>query len=302
MTLQNLKGSIVAIVTPFNAADEIDFPTLDGLIDWHLECGTNGIVVAGTTGETPTLSETEYAGLVRHVVKRVDGRLPVIAGAGSNATAETIRRGHVALDQGADGLLLVTPYYNKPTQAGLLAHFGAIAGAIAAPIILYNVPGRTGCNLLPETVLELHERHPHLFAVKEASGNLNQIMELLRCKPDSLSVYSGDDALALPVVLLGGAGCISVVANEIPAEFSRLMAAALAGDLPTARKLHETYLPLMDLNFIESNPVPVKTALAMMGRVIERFRLPLVSLAPGNRARIESELRQLGLIRRGGAA
>jgi 4-hydroxy-tetrahydrodipicolinate synthase len=302
MNLTDLRGSIVALVTPFDAENRVDFSALENLVDWHLESGTDGIVVAGTTGETPTLSDTEYAALIEHVVTRVDGRIPVIAGAGSNSTEETILRARNAVARGADGLLLVTPYYNKPTQAGLLAHFDRIAGQLDAPIILYNVPGRTGCNLLPETAVALHRSHRQIIGVKEASGDMLQIMDLIRTAPDTLAVYSGDDALALPVALLGGRGCISVVANQIPADFHALLDAAGRGDVATARALHERYLPLMQLNFIESNPVPVKTALAMMGRLTEHFRLPLVPLAPANRDRLVSELRRIQLVETRGAA
>jgi len=294
--LSHLRGSMVAIVTPFDATEKIDFPALDRLVDWHLASGTNGIVVAGTTGETPSLTEAEYRTLVGCVVARVAGKIPVIAGAGSYSTAESLHRAAIARQQGVDGLLMVTPYYNKPTQAGLLAHFGAIAHSTDLPIIAYNVPGRTGCNLLPETLLNLHKAHPNLFAVKEASGNIEQIMTILQHRPAGFRVFSGDDALALPVVQLGGEGCISVVANQIPAEFSQLMAEALSGNHEKARALHYRYLTLMQLNFIESNPIPVKTALALMGWVEETFRLPLCPMQTGNREKLKTELVRLNLI------
>lgn len=301
-SLSNLRGAIVAMVTPFDEAGQIDFGALDQLIDWHIDSGTHGIVVAGTTGETPNLTEAEYISLVGHVANRVQEKIPVIAGAGTNSTAESQARAHLAQEQGADGLLVVTPYYNKPTQSGLLAHFGAIAESTELPIIAYNVPGRTGCNLLPDTLIELFNRHPNLIGVKEASGNLEQIMTILHQRPPKLRVFSGDDVLALPVVQLGGEGCISVVANQIPAAFSRLMTTALEGNHQEALTLHYRYLKLMQLNFVESNPIPVKTALALMGRAQETFRLPLSPMQPENRLLLKKELQHLGLLKAEAAA
>ncbi len=295
-SIKDLRGSIVALVTPFGDDGGIDYAACEALLAFHLASGTDGILVCGTTGETPTLSDEEYAELIAFAVRKVGGKVPVIAGAGANATVRTVRNCAAATAAGADALLVVGPYYNKPPARGFYEHYAAVARAAALPIIIYNVPGRTGKNIPADVVLALARDFANVVAVKEASGDWAQIMDILRRRPDGFLVYSGDDALAFPLVCLGGDGCISVVANEIPEEFAALMRAALAGDVARARALHFRYLELMTLNFVETNPIPVKTALSMMGRVRENFRLPMCPLEEGNRAKLAAALKKLGLV------
>ena len=282
------KGSIVAIVTPFNDDESINFDTLGQLVEWHIASGTNGIVPCGTTGESPTLSHEEHEAVVSFVVKTVNKCVPVLAGAGSNCTAESLRLVRHAEKVGADGALVITPYYNKPTPAGLLAHYQAVAAATALPIVIYNVPGRTGICISPETVAEL-SRLPTIVAVKEASGSIDQVSEMLTtCKID---VLSGDDSLTLPMMAVGGCGVISVVANVVPHKVAALTRAVFKGDLSTAEQLHRELYPLCRAMFIETNPIPVKTALALMGKIKEKFRLPLVPLKPENKRKLELALK-----------
>lgn len=295
MDRDSLKGSSVAIVTPFRKDEKIDRQALAGLVDWQIAEGTRAIVVAGTTGEAVTLSDEEHIELIALVVEQVAGRVPVVAGTGSNSTSKAIYKTRKAEEVGSDCVLSVGPYYNKPTQEGFYQHFAAIADCTSLPVVLYNVPGRTGSNITAETVLRLAEIK-NIIGVKEASGNLDQVMQILRKRPEGFLVLSGDDAFTLPLVALGGDGVISVVANEIPGPFSQMVRAALEGDWDTARGLHYRYLSLMNLNFIESNPIPVKTALAMMGRIEERFRLPLVPISDSNRSKLRTALEELALV------
>ncbi len=293
----NVRGSIVALVTPFGDDGAVDFAALERLIGFHAENGTDGLLICGTTGETPTLSEAEYAEVVSFAVEKVDGRLPVVAGAGTNATATTVRNCEAAAAAGVDALLVVGPYYNKPTAVGFYEHFAAAAQATPLPLIVYNVPGRTGKNIPTSVLLRLAGHHENVVGVKEASGDLGQIMDILRRRPEDFLVYSGDDALAFPMVALGAQGCISVVANEIPREFASLMHLALAGEIEKARALHFKYLNLMNLNFVESNPIPVKTALALMGMIRPNFRLPMCPMEAANRGLLAAELKHLGLVK-----
>jgi 4-hydroxy-tetrahydrodipicolinate synthase len=293
--LRTLRGSIVALVTPFTAEGRIDHAALKNLVEFQIANGTDAISPSGTTGEAPTLSLEEYAAVVETVIKAVRGRVPVIAGAGSNATAKAIELSRIAAELGADGVLSVGPYYNKPTQEGFYQHFKAIAEAIPIPVLVYNVPGRTGSNIEPKTLMRLAQIE-NIFGVKEASANLPQMMEILREKPENFRVYSGDDAFTLALIACGGDGVVSVAANEIPRQMRQLCAAALTGDFATARAIHYQYLPLMNANFIESNPIPVKCALALMGMIEERYRLPLVPMREDNREKLRAILEDLHLI------
>ena len=272
-------GTGAALVTPFTPDGErIDYEAFRRHADWQIAGGVEALVVLGTTGENATVWPEERERLVEAAVEHVAGRVPVIVGAGNNSTSESIvfsRQAHAA---GADGLLVVGPYYNKPTQAGFQAHVRAIAEAADCPIVLYNVPGRTSFNILPDTVLELAEEIPTVAGVKEASGSIAQIADLLAGRPDRLAVYSGDDEMTLPLVAMGGHGVISVVANVLPAAFSDLTRAALAGRFDEARRRHFRLLEAMRACFYETNPVPVKAMLAEMGRMEGRLRLPLVGL------------------------
>lgn len=291
-----LEGAITAIVTPFTKKGAVDFPALKRFLKYQLDGGINGIVVCGSTGEAVTLNEEEYSEVVKFTVDEVGGRIPVWAGAGSNDTARAICLSKIAEAQGVDGLLQVTPAYNKPTLSGLVAHYKAIAASVDLPIILYNVPGRTGSNILPAAILRIAKEVPQVVGVKEASGNINQIGEIIEGAPKGFVVLAGDDPLALPAMILGGRGCISVASNEAPKDFTALCQAGLRGDWKEARRLHFKLLELMNINFIETNPIPVKTALAMMGIIEESFRLPLVVIEEKNRPAIKQCLTKLGLL------
>ncbi|MEK7219073.1 MAG: 4-hydroxy-tetrahydrodipicolinate synthase [Patescibacteria group bacterium] len=294
-------GSIPAIVTPFKKNGDLDLVALERFVDFQLKGGVDGIVVAGSTGEAATLNDEEYFTVVKTVVKKVKGKIPVVAGAGSNDTKKAIHFSMLAKSAGVDGLLHVTPYYNKPTPNGLVAHFKSIAKATALPIILYNVPGRTGSNVSPFVILRIAREVPEVVAVKEASGSLNQMMEIIngvrKNGPKDFVVLAGDDAIALPLIAVGGKGCISVVCNEIPKIFSDMIHYALKGDWVKANKLHYQTLDLMNVNFIESNPIPVKTALSMMGLITESLRLPLTFIEGKNRVVVEKTLKELKLIK-----
>ncbi len=281
--MKKLTGTITAIVTPFTKSGEIDIPALKKHVSFQIKNGINGLVVCGSTGEAATLTLDEYKLVVATVVAEVNKKVLVFAGAGSNDTAKAIQNSQLAKQAGVDGLLHVTPYYNKPTPSGLLAHFKAIADSVDMSIILYNVPGRTGSNVSAQTTLTIAKNVPQVIAVKEASGSITQMMEIIKGKSKDFSVLSGDDSLTLPLIGVGGDGIISVVANEIPKEFSDMVYAGLGGDFKTARKLHYAWLDLMNANFIESNPIPVKTALALMGKITESFRLPLTPMSEKNR-------------------
>lgn len=284
-----LVGSFVAIVTPFQDDGSLDGNSFRQLLQWHLESGTHGIVVCGTTGESATLSVEEREQVVTIAIEECAGKISVIAGIASNNTAEAVKQAQAMQKLGPDALLVLSPYYNKPPPEGLFQHFKAVA-EVGTPIIVYNVPGRTGVNVPPDIMIRLAKEVPGILAVKEASGNPAQIMEILRAVHEGTSgwtspnftVLLGDDAITLPFLFLGATGCISVVANETPKEFVEMIEAALRGDRQHAVDLHFRLLPLMNANFIETNPIPVKTALSLMGKVKAMFRLPLVPMQEQN--------------------
>ena len=290
-------GTGTALVTPFRHDGTLDESALHRLIQRQVEAGIDFLVPCGTTGESPTLTQEEHLRVVEVAVKLGKGRVPVLAGAGGYNTMEVIARAKELASIGADGILSVTPYYNKPTQEGLYQHFRAIAEAVPLPIILYSVQGRTGVNIEPMTVKRLAEIE-NIVGIKEASGNISQMAAILNSVPDDFIVLSGDDAITLPLMALGGSGVISVVSNEIPAEMAHLTRLALRGDFDGAREIHRRYHPLMEINFVESNPIPVKAALAEMGLLEPVWRLPLVPPKAENRARIRAVLESLGLVPR----
>jgi 4-hydroxy-tetrahydrodipicolinate synthase len=290
-----IKGSLVAIVSPMREDGSLDYDAYRRLIDWHIAEGTNGIVAVGTTGESPTVDHDEHCELIRVAVETVRGRVPVIAGTGGNSTSEAVELTAYAKGVGADATLQVVPYYNKPTQEGLYQHFRKVAETVDLPIILYNVPGRTVADLSTETTLRLTQV-PGIVGLKDATGDLARASDLLKRAPKSFAVYSGNDDTALALMLLGGHGVISVTANIAPRLMSELCKAALAGDLSGARALNNRLLPLHLKLFVEPNPVPVKWALARMGRIGDGIRLPLVRLAEANRSVVEAALRELGLL------
>ncbi len=292
----NLRGCGTALVTPFRADGAIDERALRSLVEWQIASGVHFLVPCGTTGETPTLSHDEWLRVIDITIEVAHGRVPIVAGATSNSTQEAIQRAKaVASRRGVDAILTASPYYNKPTQEGQYQHFKAIAEAVGKPIVLYNVPGRTAANIEPATLARLAKIH-NIVAVKEASGSMTQIAEVLNVVPDDFTVLSGDDAVTLPVISLGGRGIISVASNVIPAEIAQMTQAALDDDFPRARALHRKYLPLMQALFIESNPMPAKCLLAMMGRIEENYRLPMVPVKPETRAKLEKIAVELGLL------
>lgn len=291
-----LHGCGTALVTPFRGDGAIDEEALRDLVDWQITSGINLLVACGTTGETPSLTEQEWLRVSEIVVEAAAGRVPVLAGCTHNSTREAVEKARaIGKVNGLSGLLSANPYYNKPNQEGQYQHFKAIADASPLPIVLYNIPGRTGVNLEPATIARLSEV-PNIVAVKESSGSLPQITELLTMAPSHFKVFAGDDNIALPVIAVGGAGLISVAANEIPVEMSALVNAALADDWSTARRLNRKYYPLMVANFWDSNPIPVKCVLAKMGRIRENYRLPLVPPNAATRARLERLADELGLL------
>ncbi len=294
-------GTGTALVTPFRTDGSLDETALRSLVKRQIDAGINFLVPCGTTGESPTLTHAEHLRVVEITLEIAKGKVPVLAGAGGYNTAEVISLANELQKLGADGILSVTPYYNKPTQEGLFQHFKAIASAVNLPIILYSVQGRTGVNIEPSTVLRLSQI-PNIVGIKEASGNISQMGAILNLVPKDFLVLSGDDSLTLPLISLGGRGLISVASNEIPAEMTRLVQSALSGDFAEARRLHFHYLSLMDINFVESNPIPVKAALAEMGLLQPVWRLPLVSPKPENLARIRAVLESLNLLERVHAA
>jgi 4-hydroxy-tetrahydrodipicolinate synthase len=296
MKLDWMRGCATALVTPFKADGAIDEDRLRALVDRQINGGVRLLVPCGTTGESATMTEFEDQKVIAITVEVARGRARVIAGAGSNSTASAIDYSKRARDLGADAMLQVAPWYNKPTQEGLYAHFRAIAEAVPdTPLMLYNVPGRTSSNIDAQTVLRLARACENIVAVKEASGNLTQIMEILRERPANFCVLSGDDAVTLPLIALGAKGIVSVASNEIPDLMSRMTELALDGQWTEARALHYRLLPLMEINFIESSPGPVKAAMAMMGLLEENFRLPLVPIQEKSRAQIRQVLTELGL-------
>jgi 4-hydroxy-tetrahydrodipicolinate synthase len=280
---------MTALVTPFSESGELDLPALEGLVHRQLERGIHGLVPCGTTGEGATLTDEEHRRVIETVARIASARVPVIAGVGSNDTRRTVAAAQRAAEAGADALLVVSPYYNKPNASGMIRHYESVAAATELPVVVYNVPGRTGQDLGATMILEL-AKIPGIVGVKEASGNLDQIATILAGRPAGFAVLSGDDPLVLPAIALGADGVISVVSNEAPREMSRMVAAALENDLVEARALHFRLLPLMRANFLESNPVPVKTALDLMGCCPGNLRPPLGPAAPSTRRRLEEVL------------
>ena len=294
----DLKGCGTALVTPFKSDTQLDLEAFRKLIRWQLDSGIHFLVPSGTTGESVTLNEEEYRKVIRTCVETAAGAVPVVAGAGTNNTAQAIHLATIAQQEGADALLAVTPYYNKPTQEGLVLHFSKIAESISLPVVLYNVPGRTIINITAETALRLAQVD-NIIALKEASGDLGQVMQILNRRPSDFVVLSGDDSLTLPIMAMGGEGIISVASNLIPAEMSQMVDLALSGKWEEAKKIHYRYLDLMELNFIESSPIPVKYALSRMGKLEEAYRLPLCPLSDPSRKVMDQELDKLNLVNSG---
>jgi 4-hydroxy-tetrahydrodipicolinate synthase len=289
------SGSLVAIVTPMTADGAVDFAALEQLVELHISAGTDGLVVAGTTGESATLAKPEHIAVIEAVISFVAGRVPVIAGTGSNSTAQTIELSRIVDSLGVDGFLIVTPYYNKPPQQGLVEHFKAVADVVNKPLMLYNVPGRTGVDLLPETVARL-ATHPAIFGIKEATGEVGRVATLRELCGAEFMLYSGDDETSREFMLAGGNGVVSVTANVAPAAMVKMCQAALAGDADKAAELDGPLSGLHHDLFVESNPIPVKWALHRMGLIEDGLRLPLVTLAEENQAVVEAALKQAGLL------
>lgn len=290
-----ITGSMVALVTPMQADGSVDHRALAELVEWHVQEGTHAIVAMGTTGESATLDFDEHVAVVRDIVTLVRGRIPVIAGTGANCTREAIALTQAAKDVGVDACLLVTPYYNKPTQEGLFLHHKAIADAVAIPQILYNVPGRTACDMLPATALRIAAL-PNIVGIKEATGNLDRAQEIIAGAPAGFAVYSGDDATAVELILLGGKGDISVTANVAPKAVAEMNTLALAGKAEQARAINLGLMALHDAMFVESNPIPVKWALAEMRRIPAGLRLPLTPLSATQQPAVRAALQQAGIL------
>lgn len=288
------EGVYTALVTPFASDGTVDWKALRRLVDFQVEGGVSGLVPVGTTGESPTLDGAECREVIRVVVEQARGRVPVIAGAGSNCTEEAIHYARDAKEVGAQATLQVTPYYNKPTPDGLLRHFRAVADAVDLPLVVYNIAGRTGRNIDNPVMLEL-AKHPRIRAVKEASGDINQVMDLIAAKPADFAVLSGDDNLVFPIMALGGTGVISVASNLVPDRMSAFVRAMLAGDIAAGRRMHYELLPLFRAIFIETNPIPIKAALALKGLIVESYRLPMCPLAPKSREKLSAVLKDLRL-------
>jgi 4-hydroxy-tetrahydrodipicolinate synthase len=296
-----LQGCGTALITPFRRDQTIDQERLARLVEWQINSGTHFLVPCGSTGETPTLSKEEWLRVIDITVEVADARVPIVAGATSNDTADAVQKAReLNKRKGVDAILTASPYYNKPTQEGQYQHFKAIAEAADKPLVLYNVPGRTSVNIEPVTLGRL-AKIPNIIAVKEASGNISQIAEVFNQVPEDFLVFSGDDAVTLPVIALGGVGIISVASNEIPKQMSDLADAALRNDWNKARQIQRRYLPLMQANFIESNPMPVKAVLAMMGRIEEVYRLPMVPVKPETRLKLQQIAAEVGLLEPVGA-
>ena len=293
--IRSWRGTFTAIVTPFKRDGSLDEAALRTLVDRQIEGGVDGIVPCGTTGESVTMSTAERIRVIEIVQEQSNDRVRVLAGAGGNSTAAVVTLAKQIDRVSVDGILIVVPYYNKPTQEGLYQHFATVADAVEAPVVMYNVPGRTSANMTAETALRLAE-HGNIVGTKEASGALTQVMEIIRGAPAGFSILSGDDNLAVPIIALGGHGVVSVVSNEAPAMMSEMVRSALEGKMTEARELHYQLLGLMNVNFIETNPIPVKAALAMMGLIEEQYRLPLVPMAEANREKLHLELMKLDLV------
>jgi 4-hydroxy-tetrahydrodipicolinate synthase len=300
MTRKAFQGTGTAIVTPFTRDGAIDEAALRRFVDFQIDGGIDMLFPGGTTGEGATLEDDETDRLLSIVLDQAKGRVPVIFGAGSNSTKKAVKATERATKLGATGVLSVGPYYNKPTQGGYIEHFKAVA-EVGLPVVVYNVPGRTASNIQAATTLKLAEI-PNIVAVKEASGDLGQMMEILRSRPAEFRVLSGDDAITLPLIAAGGDGIVSVISNEMPRMMSDMTNAALSGDFARARELHYKMLPLMNANFVETNPIPAKTVLAMMGLMEENYRLPLVPITAGNRTNLQKIAESLGLTQSVGAA
>lgn len=294
MKSNHFRGLGTALVTPFDSEGVVDIACMRSLAERQIVAGVDMLVACGTTGEAVTLDDEEYSAIVDAVVLQSNGRVPVVAGAGSNSTKRTIETARRAAEAGADALLIVTPYYNKPTQEGLYKHYVAVSQATALPIILYNVPGRTSCNMSAETQLLL-ARIDTVIGTKEASGNMSQIMEIISNRPEGFRVFSGDDNLTLPLLSVGADGVISTISNELPSEFASMVHLGMEGRYQEARDIHYSLLELMEANFIESNPGPVKCAMAIMGLLEERYRLPIVPLTASHREHIRSILRRMNI-------
>jgi 4-hydroxy-tetrahydrodipicolinate synthase len=293
--LEGLKGCGTALVTPFRSDGSLHEEALESLVNWQIGEGIHFLVPCGTTGENPTMTHEEHLTVVDITTRTAAGRVPIIAGAGGNDTAKIISLIAELKMLGVDGVLSVAPYYNKPTQEGLYRHYRALAESTDLPIIVYNVPGRTGVNILPDTLLRLAEI-PNIAGVKEASGDISQMGEICTRAPAQFRILSGDDSLTLPLIALGGHGIISVASNEVPGMMSKFAADCLEGRWEDARSWNRKLYPLMKVNFVESNPIPVKAALAMMGRIEEAYRLPLVPISEGGRSKVASVLSDLGLL------
>jgi 4-hydroxy-tetrahydrodipicolinate synthase len=292
-----LFGCGTALVTPFRGDESIDEQALEQLVQWQIASGVHWLVACGTTAETPTLSDDEWLRVLRIVTQAADGRVPVWAGCTDNSTRRAEERTRLASHiPGITAILSANPYYNKPTQQGQFEHFLAVARATHLPVVLYNVPSRTGVNLEPSTVLRLIDAAPNIAGIKESSSNLTQIAELAIRAPRSFQIYSGDDVMALGTIAVGGSGLVSVASNEIPREMAAMVQAALSNDWPTARQIHRKYFQLMQANFWETSPGPVKAVLAMMGRIEENYRLPITPVSPATRSRLERLVGELGLL------
>ncbi len=290
--IEGLRGCGTALVTPFTANGSVDEKTLESLVNWQIQEGIHFLVPCGTTGESPTLDHDEHLAVVRTTVRTAAGRVPVIAGAGGNNTAKVVELAMELKKLGVDGILSVAPYYNKPTQEGIYQHFRAIAESGGLPVIVYNIPGRSGINILPDTLMRLTEL-PNIAGVKEASGDISQIGEICNRAPARFHVFSGDDSLTLPVVALGGHGVISTTSNQIPGMMAKFTMACLERKLDEARNWNRKLYPLMKANFLETNPIPVKAGLAMMGKIQEIYRLPMVKMSEGPRAKLNTVLMSL---------
>lgn len=289
-----IQGSMVALVTPMYADNSLDWDSLHKLVDWHLEQGTHALVAVGTTGESATLDVEEHIAVIKKIVDQVNGRLPVIAGTGANSTSEAVELTQAAKDAGVDACLLVTPYYNKPTQEGLFLHHQFIANAVAIPQLLYNVPGRTGVDMKPETALRLASI-PNIIGIKEATGDLVRAKLLIEQAPASFAIISGDDETAVDLILLGGKGDISVTANVVPAAIARMCELALAGKAEEARAINQRLLPLHTAMFLESNPIPVKWAVEQLGMIQSGIRLPLTPLSAQYHQQVKAAMQAAGL-------
>ena len=287
-------GSIVALVTPFKDG-AVDWESLDGLVEFHIKNGTHGIVPCGTTGESATLSHQEHDDVIKAVIKAVKKRVPVIAGTGSNSTDEAIRLTREAEKSGADGALLISPYYNRPTQEGIYQHYKKVAGSVGIPLIVYNIPGRTGSKIEPETLARLSEIK-NVAGVKEATGSVDQAIDVVRLSKAGFGVYSGEDSLTFSLMALGGKGVISTVANIVPKEMAELAQACLKGDWEKGRKLQFQLVPLIRAVFIETNPIPIKTALSLMGKCRGDLRLPLTPMSEGNLKKLKTAMADFGLL------